>query len=490
MGHGVMSLPRLWAFLAVALPVFGAVLADLATPDLAYHLRAGGEILATGTIPTVDTFTFTAAGLPWLDQQWGSQVILAAAFQVGGWTGLVILRAAVTAVAMACLFTIAWRRGLGPRTAAWIVLGAFIVSAPALGMRPQLFGLALFALVLALVSDRRAHPRRLWLVPVIVAVWANLHGSFFFAPIVLVLAWLEDVADRAPDRAPGWGRHLALAVAGAAVAAALVNPFGLSVWSYALGVSTNPAVIALITEWQPTTIRSIPGILFHGSVLVVVLLVARRGRSVSWPTLLWLAAFFAVGAYAFRGMAWWAFAAVVPVTAIVTGWVPRTAGELPTVAAPPTRLRRRLNAGIAVAIVAACVALLPLWQATDPRLGAPSRALSFAPSGLTGELRAVARPGDRVFNPQPWGSWFEFAVPSATYAVDSRIELFPQAVWDDYARVVDGDPGWHEILDRWAVTIVVTDRPGDADLAARLRAAGWIERYRDADGALLVRGDR
>ena len=55
-----VSLRQLWAFLAIALPVLAAVIAPLPSVDLAYHLRAGAEILATRAIPSVDTWTFTA----------------------------------------------------------------------------------------------------------------------------------------------------------------------------------------------------------------------------------------------------------------------------------------------------------------------------------------------------------------------------------------------------------------------------------------------
>ena len=99
-----MTLPRLWAFLAIGLPVLAALIANLPSVDLTYHLRAGAEILAGEGIPTVDTWTFTAAGTPWTDQQWGAQVILAAVYQVGGWTGLVVFRAALIGVIFGCLF--------------------------------------------------------------------------------------------------------------------------------------------------------------------------------------------------------------------------------------------------------------------------------------------------------------------------------------------------------------------------------------------------
>ena len=88
----------LWLFLAIALPALASLIATLPTTDLAYQLRAGTDILGGGGVPAHDAWTFTAAGLPWLDQQWGAQVILAAVYGAAGWTGLAILRAAMVAL--------------------------------------------------------------------------------------------------------------------------------------------------------------------------------------------------------------------------------------------------------------------------------------------------------------------------------------------------------------------------------------------------------
>ena len=63
-----------------------------------------------------------------------------------------------------------------------------------------------------------------------------------------------------------------------------------------------------------------PGILFFGSALAVVALIARRGRTTPWPTLAWLAVFFLIGAYALRGVAWWPLGAVAAIAGVlVTG---------------------------------------------------------------------------------------------------------------------------------------------------------------------------
>ena len=84
----------------------------------------------------------------------------------------------------------------------------------------------------------------------------------------------------------------------------------------------------------------------------------------------------------------------------------------------------------------------------------------------------MAQPGDRVFNPQPWGSWFEFALPDLPVAIDSRIELFPASVWDAYEGVIAGVDGWQEQLDAWDVAFVVVGgrRRG---ASATGSAAGW-----------------
>ena len=359
-------------------------------------------------------------------------------------------------------------------------LGAAVgVSAVALGLRPQLIGMALFAFELLLVTDRRAHPERLWAIPLLVLIWANVHGSFFLGPLVLGLAWLEDLHDHVERP------HQVLLIAVVSAAAACVTPFGPAVWLYAVGLSTNPEVTARITEWQPTSLRSIPGILFFGSALAVVVLIARRGRVTPWPTLAWLAVFFVLGAYAIRGVAWWPLGAVAAIAGVLVTGPAETAR--PEVLGSP--LMRRLNVVVAGAIVLAGIALLPIWRPIDPDLDAPAGVVGMAPPGITTALRETAVASDRLFNPQPWGSWFEFALPDLPLAINSRIELFPAATWDAYENVVAGGDGWAKQLADWGVTMIVVEAR-ETKMADRLAAAGWRSVYTDSDGSIMVAPDR
>jgi len=482
-----VSLSRLWAFLAVGLPVLGALVANLQTVDLAYHLRAGGIVLDTLAIPRSDTFTFTAAGSAWQDQQWGAEAILAAVYRLGGWTGLVILRAALVGALFGLVFDLCGR-GHTTRTAALLTLAAFGLAIVTLALRPQLFGMVLFAATLWLVVARREHPRTLWLVVPIAAVWANMHGSFFLAPLLLGLAALEDLAEHRPADARG-----TLAAGVAATAATIVNPFGPAVWQYAVGISTNAVITTRITEWQPTTVRSPEGFAFFASAgLIAVLLVAlaRRGRAVPPTILLWLVPFAGLAAWAVRGLAWWPIVAAATIARATAG--PSSATTTPARERSDTATMRRLNVAVVMILIVAGLALLPIWRSQDPGLRAPTGVVGTAPPGITAALRGFVRPGDRLFNPQPWGSWFEFALPETPVFIDSRIELFPAAVWDDYDAITDGRADWQARLEHWDVTVIVAvDKLGALPLTRRLGAdPDWRQAYADEDGRIFVRVDR
>jgi hypothetical protein len=480
-----VSLARLWAFLAIGLPVLGALLANLQTVDLAYHLRAGGMILDTKAIPTVDTYTFTAAGQPWQDQQWGAQVILGGVYRLAGWTGLVLLRAALVGVLFGIVFDLC-RRGHTTRTAALLTLAAFGLGAVTLALRPQLFAMVLFAATLWLVLRRREHPRAIWLAVPIAALWANLHGSFFLGPAVLGLACLDEIVER---RAFREARQL-LVVAVVAAAATLANPLGIGVWQYVAGISSNAVITSRITEWQPTLTAFPENVAFLASCLFIAIVLAfryRRDRRVPASALVWLLPFAALGLWTVRGLAWWPIVAAVTVarlTAAPDGLAPRERRDTATM--------RRLNTVVAGVLVFAAAGLLPVWRPQEPGLDAPLGVVGTAPPGVTLELRKLATADDRLFAPQPWGSWFEFALPQTAVFIDSRIELFPVSVWDDYDTIVDGGEGSQQILDGHGVTIVVAAEKGDrAPLAGRLSAdPSWRQVYADDDGLIFVRADR
>src|SRR5206468_11780754 len=68
---------------------FAAVLPRATWPlidgDVWWHIRAGEEVLRTGRIPNVDSWSIVAAGRPWTSQDWLANVILALGNGMGEW---------------------------------------------------------------------------------------------------------------------------------------------------------------------------------------------------------------------------------------------------------------------------------------------------------------------------------------------------------------------------------------------------------------------
>ncbi len=497
-----MTRDRLWTWLAVLLPAFAATIAPMETVDLAYQVRAGDLMLSAGRILTADPFTFTAAGQPWLNQQWGAGIVLAAVHDAAGWGGLAILRTVLIALIVGGVYLACRQeprangadvageppsgRVPGSRLAAVLALAGFLVAIGSLALRAQLFGVACFAISLLLVARRGRNPRAVWLVPPLMLVWVNVHGSFFLGPAMLAAAAIDDVQSHRPS----W-RHTALAAVVAALATG-ATPFGFDVWRYAIGLTTNPNVADRVSEWQRTSPFSGLGVVYYGSVLLVGALgiaAWRRGWRPGIGTLGWLAGLAAIGAYAERGVVWWALGAPVAIAPAAALVFSRAPGGGSRRAEPEPRGLQRLNAAVALLLVAAVVILQPIVRPGGDPLSGPPGTLRDAPAGLARALGRLAGPSDRAVISQAWASWFEWAAPGIPVMVDSRIEVEPATAWTDYLAIVHGGPDALATLARIGATVVVVDPKEIAAIGTTLAASGsgWRQAYADADGSIYLR---
>ena len=71
-------------------------------------------------------------------------------------------------------------------------------------------------------------------------------------------------------------KNTTLAVGLTGLVATVASPYGLGVWRYAIGISTNERILGHIQEWAATTIRSPDGAVFFISALAIVVFLARR----------------------------------------------------------------------------------------------------------------------------------------------------------------------------------------------------------------------
>ena len=467
--HGV-RIAHVWIVIAVTTPLIVKFVSQVPTADLAYQIRAGEIMLRTHVILRTDVFTFTVPGKEWLNQQWGAQLLLTVTHRLGGWNAIALVGAALASIAFVFMFLACRRRGASTRTAALLSVAGFWVARQNLAMRPQLIGVVLFSLTLWILAGRRASPRALWALPALMLIWVNVHGSFVLVPLLLGLAWLEDRVE-----SPRTARTI-LAVGAATLVATLASPFGPGVWVYAAGIGTNSTIVRAVTEWSPPTIREYSGVVFFASALIVAGYLARRKERVGWAQLLWLASFLVLALPALRGVVWWGL--VFPF--VVAGLVARETD------ADEERGSPFMNTLLVTTIIAAAIVLMPIWRGPSPT-GDPAF-LAQAPESLVDATEAGVPPGSRLFVSQTYASWFELELPSMPVFVDSRIELFPTSIWDDYIDISSARDGWQATLDRWDVDAVVINPDQDGTLISHIEDdPAWRLAFQDDSGYLFVR---
>ena len=57
-------------------------------PGVGWHIASGNWILDNRAVPSFDPFLAHPVPLPWVSDQWGSDLLLAVVFQFLGWVGL------------------------------------------------------------------------------------------------------------------------------------------------------------------------------------------------------------------------------------------------------------------------------------------------------------------------------------------------------------------------------------------------------------------
>lgn len=458
-----------WSLMACLLPAFASLLARMRAIDLAYHVRAGELSLRTGDVLVIDPFTFTHGGESWLNQQWGAQALFAAAHRLLGWAGVSLTHALAMGSGFTFLYRSCRRAKASSRTAALLTLLAFMVATGSLAARPQALAVPLFTGTWLLLWRRDAWT---WLVPVLALIWANLHGSFVLAPLLVALALGEDLTERRPA-----ARTVGLLVS--TIAATCVTPFGPGVWSYAVEISRNETIRNWVAEWRPPSPLSLSGGPFWVSGAAVAVLGVTKRRVVRPIDVARLLIFFALGVPAIRGTLWWALAA----PPVLARWF-----------RAPERGRAGVDPGgkdiLKITTAACIVALIPiaflLRGGTDAATHASRRLAADAPEVLADATRDALPKGSRLLVYQPFASWFEYSLPEDPVMVDSRIELFSDAVWHDYDRAITAAGGWEEVLDRYEIEGVIL--PPDAVLRTELlRTQGWSRVVDGPGGSVFVR---
>ena len=450
--------------LLLALIVWLLELRPLLDNSFLIHLQTGHWILDHHAIPRHDIFSFSAPGTPWVVQSWLASVVYAAIDQTLGPFGLQVLRAATCAAITFLVFRLALTLA-GDRTRATLLaFAATGMSITVWAERPLLQAvLAMLVLIWVVeLPDSFVGRHPLAVVPPLMWLWTNFHGSFAlgFTYLGLHLAgrWLDGA------RPTGGRERLLLKATAVALVACLINPLGVRLVTFPLELLSRGDTLAHIREWRSPDFHSVMGMLFALWIVVYVIGIARGRERCTRRDLLVSAVFLLLGLWALRNL----------VVAPLVG--------LPIVARACALPERRPGRRPALNWVA--VALFVVLGAAGFAQAAGAKHYDFSgyPVKAMETVEHQGLLGRRLLTTDAWAAYVihTYGARQPVF-LDDRYDMYPTTLSDDYFALADGKANWREILDRHSIEVIVWDENKPLASLLDLDTAHWTRIHRDPD---------
>jgi hypothetical protein len=448
-------------------------------PDTWWHMKFGETILQTRHWPTVDTWSFTAHGIPSIAYEWGGETITALAYRLGGLRGLDILLIALTSIVVILIYYFAWLRCGNPKAAFVGTLLVIPTAAICFTLRPQLLGYCfLLVTLICLELFRQGHRNTLWVLPPVFLLWVNIHGSFVLGFLAMGVYWASGLAEFSWGglHAQSWtlGDRIRLELAALLCVLMLpITPYGTHLATVPVTYAFSlPGNMAHIQEWQPLNLA------FWEAKLLLILLLAFIVAQVAFRLryrLEELALFLFVTYSSFVHTRFAIIYAIIfapMAAAILARWIPAYDARIDKFA---------INAVLILAALAALAWYLPSQVALQKQIAEvfPVQAVDY--------MKRHPVPG-RMFNEYFFGGYLVWELaPEHKVFIDGRGDVYePAGVFPDYMDIMGLKPDALALLRGYRIDscLILQDSP----LATLLTAnPNWKRVYQDKLSVIFVR---
>jgi hypothetical protein len=462
--------------------------------DQWWHIATGRLILAHGSIPDTDPFSFTYFGQRWVNWEWLFGVIVAVTWDSLGISGLYLLRVLTTGVCVVATAVHMLRNTQQTaRSFGLLILTLLVLCLQyRIGDRPHTFGFAFLAATFLLAErwlERRSWPRTLVLLGLF-SIWANTHPSFAYGLLVLgclsVDATVDDVlsARATRDGAAGVQKRAAVRLAQLATISSCV--FGIPhVFEHIQKVGTTLAD-PVSSEWTSIRLHATHGhpwmyaFLALLALLIVSIATDRRTRRSTLSLLL--------GALAVLAFLYSRFVvefAIVASVVVYRSCLPAALRIEAQLRVRPVLLHALVGLAALIAIEAETRKTYGEFAFGLDTLGNPvSQADFMLAQGMRGRVFAPGRGDSAYLTLRMW--------PAARIFIDGRVpQVFPLEFTELQARITEPEV-FAGVVRRYDIDHVVIDKgtftPNGRDWGDRLeQVGGFALVYFDEHGMVWTR---
>jgi hypothetical protein len=476
--YRVFSFPMMLATALVGM-VFVHARNFIVDPDLWWHIKVGETILSTHHWPTTDPYSFTVTGQPWLAYEWLGEILLGTAHSIGGVPALDLLLIVLGSAIMLALHALMTVRSGNSKAAFVGAAVLFFLASVSFSLRPQMLGyLFLILTLIALERFRQGKSAAIWLLPVIMLLWVNTHGSWIIGMGTIFVYWMSGLwkFQAGALQAAPWTEHERRTISFVfllCTAVLPITPYGTRIaaspFEFAFSLPLN---IKSIDEWQPMPFNMFGGKMFL--VLLLAMILIQVVGQFKWrleELALFLFGVMMACLHVRFLLVFVPFFAPV-LASILARWVPRYEA---------TKDKFALNIAVMFAICAAMVHYFPSRTklAEDVRKTFPVGAVEY--------MRGHSVP-DPIFNNYGFGGYLVLSVaPQRKVFIDGRGDVYERGgILADYLHISRLRPGALTVLDNYGVETCLIGR--DEPLATTLLASpAWQKVYSDDVSTMFVR---
>lgn len=468
--------------------VFAFLLASrpLSDGDFWWHLKTGEYIVKTLAIPRIDFYSFTVPGKQWVAHEWLSEVIFYLIYSRAGFNTLIFIFTVVTVLA----FWVVFRRSQAhPYVKGFAVLLSVWSILPTIGVRPRAFTLLFAGIYLALlhgfVRERESKPIW-WLVPLMI-VWVNLHAGYLIGLVLIGVTVAGVVLDAwfaGEKLASHWPRLKTLAlVLVACLLAVNLNPQGPRILLFPFEFFFSPVQQDQITDWLSPDFHQqelFPLLLLMMLTIAALALSPKRVRPSE--LLLFLATLY-MTLKSNRHMAIFALVAGPMLADYFQPWLEttrfgRTFRASESEGSGPRQVV--FNAILVVVLIACFIKLKSVIYSppTQQRVGVPLNAVAY--------LKENAITGNTFTDPNIWGGYLIWEMPSNPVYIDGRIDMYGDDFMREYLGIIRGITRWQEPFDKYGVHVAIVSPTSVLRLQLE-QSPQWQQVYSDEMSVVFTR---
>jgi hypothetical protein len=410
------------------------------------------------SVPKYDIFSYISPPLSWTAHEWLSEVIMATVHKFFGLTGIVIFFSFMIAVMSSLLFTVLKAHKKDILITVFITAFIIVITRIHWLARPHIFSLLLFLLWYYVLDAYQYREKNyLYLLPLVMLIWVNLHGSFiiafamtgffFFGNFVRMIEPGHNEKVMSGNKAKWLGLIIIICLV-----VSLVNPYGYHILRFPFQLMSSTFIMNNVSEFVSSPLYRFAPFTIFLYLMIGVFAVSKLRMNLIEVLLIVL--FTHLAFYSVRFVPLFAFISAPILLKRLDNLFDNNRFTIFTliknVAHKITSIDSSAKGFLWPVIVFSLVCIFWLNGAKKYSFDDKTKPVQAS------EFLKTERLSGNMFNHREFGDYLIYALwPQYRVFADGRSDMYGEERLKAYFKVERIEPGWREILNQYEINWII-----------------------------------